>query len=636
VLHELKKEIGTKDDEADGNIKIVRFNPWWFSGQEDLIRAFFDELISVIGKGLGEETKGALKMFAAGVSKTSGLVKYGVGLLPMAGVIPEGLRNSLIDAIGGAVDASQISLQDLRNQVAKQLAEGPFRTLVIIDDIDRLSGDEQLQIFRLVKSLADLPKIDYLLAFDDDLARNVLQDRPEYRSDSDYLEKIVQAPFHLPVVPDAVLSHWFVDELNKQVSEEDEGVDQRRWVNIRSAIVDPQLKTPRAVKRLLNALKVRWPFVKDEVDLADFVALETLRLFEPTIYDAIKQERSWLLGRAGGFEDEDQEGLERVKQRAGPEKEDLILDALKHLFPRIANTSEGSMHFSEGEPVPGDSLRLAQPDRFEVYFRLGVSDATLSRPFLEDLLANGQLSDFAKLFAEQANTKLRRSGTKVPVLLNEIGPLSQKLNDDRKAALVEALLSHGDLLLAPEDFGRGGLFDNPVERCVSLLRILLSQLREASRSTILMRSFQKEDGTIVGSAILRTLQGERGCHGLTWKSELGDPLVSDEVITELEKLQTSRGLRKLSQEEVFDYPRRHRFLVEHLSYIGTERVKEVVQLRIDTPEQRARTAQFLIVGGRYSSEKSSYETVANLPSDLVDLERLEHLIGEDLNGPLHD
>jgi hypothetical protein len=63
--------------------------------------------------------------------------------------------------------------------------------LVVIDDIDRLSLDEALLIFRLVKSVGRLPKVMHLLVYDRQLAEKIANER--FPSEGPhYLEKITQ------------------------------------------------------------------------------------------------------------------------------------------------------------------------------------------------------------------------------------------------------------------------------------------------------------------------------------------------------------------------------------------------------------------------------------------------------------
>lgn len=58
----------------------------------------------------------------------------------------------------------------------KALAEQPRRFPVVIDDIDRLSPDEALLIFRLVKSAGRLPNVMYLLVYDRQLAEKIVSE----------------------------------------------------------------------------------------------------------------------------------------------------------------------------------------------------------------------------------------------------------------------------------------------------------------------------------------------------------------------------------------------------------------------------------------------------------------------------
>jgi predicted KAP-like P-loop ATPase len=52
---------------------------------------------------------------------------------------------------------------DLKGQIASFLTKQQHRMLFIVDDIDRLTAEEIRQIFRLMKAVADFPKVTYLL-----------------------------------------------------------------------------------------------------------------------------------------------------------------------------------------------------------------------------------------------------------------------------------------------------------------------------------------------------------------------------------------------------------------------------------------------------------------------------------------
>ena len=52
--------------------------------------------------------------------------------------------------------------------------------------------------------------------------------------------------------------------------------------------IDAFLRTPRDVVRLTDALKLTYSAVEGEVNPVDFVALEVLRIFRPSVYEKIR------------------------------------------------------------------------------------------------------------------------------------------------------------------------------------------------------------------------------------------------------------------------------------------------------------------------------------------------------------
>ena len=167
-------------------------------------------------------------------------------------------------------------------KLAKILEKQDHRFLVIIDDIDRLSPDEALAVFRLVKSIGRLPNVMYLLAFERELAERIVQE--QYPSEGpQYLEKIVQASFELPLPLQTDLNNAVLTAVSDICGSPNE-TQIRRIMNVFYDVVVPYITTPRHVARFQNAISVTWPAIANEVNLADFIALETLRLYEPGLF----------------------------------------------------------------------------------------------------------------------------------------------------------------------------------------------------------------------------------------------------------------------------------------------------------------------------------------------------------------
>ena len=170
----------------------------------------------------------------------------------------------------------------------------------MILDIDRLSPDEVLLIFRLIKSVGRLPKITYLLAYDREIAERIISEC--YPSEGPhYLEKIIQVGFNIPALLHSDLEKFFMNFLDKLWKESNlfrEGKSQddryRCFRKIFNDIVAPQIRSPRDIICIINVLKVTWPAVKGEVEPVDFMTLEIIRVKQPSLYATIKANKEEL------------------------------------------------------------------------------------------------------------------------------------------------------------------------------------------------------------------------------------------------------------------------------------------------------------------------------------------------------
>jgi predicted KAP-like P-loop ATPase len=121
----------------------------------------------------------------------------------------------------------------------------------IIDDIDRLTAEEIRQLFRVIKAVADFPNVIYLLAFDKAIAIKALEQIQDL-SGEDYLEKIIQVPFELPLPDKTSLRTLFFEKLGPIFADTpQESFDQTYWGNIFFEGVDHFINTPRDISASL-------------------------------------------------------------------------------------------------------------------------------------------------------------------------------------------------------------------------------------------------------------------------------------------------------------------------------------------------------------------------------------------------
>jgi predicted KAP-like P-loop ATPase len=181
---------------------VAQFNPWLYSDVVGLHSGFFAELRSSLPKGKQwKETRTNIASLGKKLAPLSALT----GLV---GVSSEQAVSSLIEQI-------TVSTTEQHRRVSKELEKLDRPVLMVIDDLDRLSAEELLQVFKLVRLVGRLPNVYYLLSYDEQtvvdlLGKTDLVSAKDDRRALDYLEKIVQIRLDMPTLRDYEVDHVFI------------------------------------------------------------------------------------------------------------------------------------------------------------------------------------------------------------------------------------------------------------------------------------------------------------------------------------------------------------------------------------------------------------------------------------------
>lgn len=288
-LHFVRLALAAREDSPT----VVEFNPWWFSGEEDLARRFFEQL----ALAFREEETGVASRIRQTVDLGAKLLSEDVAdlaVLAATSPIPYGNYIGLAGKAMKRLKREPRDIKEIKSSIAAKLSARKTHVLVLIDDVDRLSQEEIRQLFKVIKSVGDFPNTIYVLALDRQVAAQALSGTQGLDGRS-YLEKIVQASFELPVPDRIELRNLLIDGLAEVVdpSRLTEEARRDRWISVFPHI-EPFLDTPRNVVSLLNALKISYPLVAREVSLIDLLAVETLHLFLPEAWDRIRRNPAYL------------------------------------------------------------------------------------------------------------------------------------------------------------------------------------------------------------------------------------------------------------------------------------------------------------------------------------------------------
>ncbi|HBN8200374.1 TPA: AAA family ATPase [Pseudomonas aeruginosa] len=422
----------------DSHLIVTEFKCWWYRGEEALALAFLQQLNSVLGEQFGDKTRKLVRKLGRGILQAGPVIGPAIALTPVGWL--SGLVGGLFD-VAKRLFPDEEPLETVFRELSKVLEAENRRFLVIIDDMDRLSSEEALAIFRLIKSVGRLPNVMYLVVFDRQLAEQAINEK--YPSEGPhFLEKIIQAGFELPMpvstdLNNAVLAS--IDEICGTPSE-DQIV---RFMNVFYDVVAPYITSPRHVSRFQNAISVTWPAIAGEVNLADFVALEILRLYEPTLFSAIKGNKSLVCGTKTENNNNNDDRFSIFLNGIEEGRQDVAKTALQRLFPRLESIGYGGEWISEWS----SERRVCVEAHFDTYFRLNLSDEVLSGKAIDELIEKAGDSDYIKkVFMDAANARRRTGQSMVPVYFDELTTHGKRVDKDKVRPLLSALFEIHDAI----------------------------------------------------------------------------------------------------------------------------------------------------------------------------------------------
>lgn len=518
---------------------IVEFNPWEWSGQNQLAAAFFREVgLALGGPDADEDAKRRAAKWAeyAATWKTGSFIASGlgkiililiailavtglgsglletdwlkvvwtsIGLVALALLVLEriyGFVGSFSEKIASVLEArSKANIRNLNEQKAelsallRKLGRPIF---VVIDDVDRLSADEIRLLFQLVKANADFPNLVYLLLFQRDIVERSLDSPPAIKG-REFLEKIVQVGFDIPRIERIRLEKVLFAGLDELLSEPEVSklFNQKRWGNLFLGSLQPYFHTLREVYRYLATLSFHVSLFRStgsfEVNPVDLIALEVLRVFEPAVYKRLPEARLELTNirdRANDSHAQNERTRKLIESIVDAASQpDHVREIIKQLFPSVEWVFSGPMYGPEFVEIWFRELRLCHPDVFERYFHLTIPEGDISQAELDRILSLA--GNHESLVAE---FRILNERGLLGVALDRLEAYKQKIDSSNAISFITALFDIGDEL--PED--RSGFFSiSPEMHAHRIIHWYLKQEKDINkRGDILKKSMRASTG----------------------------------------------------------------------------------------------------------------------------------------------
>ncbi len=581
------------------NLTMV-FQPWLVPESAELATVFLRELARTIGDRLGSDLQQALESYRLAIEQ----------IAPIAGAAADAVApgaGNLFRLAAGVVAGNTAlppTLEELKAQVSRALrALGERRVIVIVDDLDRLTPREAVQMVGLVKGLGGLPNLVYVLSYDEaNLSRLI---RSELRLDgTQFLEKIVQYKRHLPPMSSQATSQLF-DSCIEGVVPPIQGKMLERVQELWGGEIRKRLLTPRDAIRLGNSFRIGWDAVGDYMDASDHLALQFLSLKDTELYEWIKDNIWKLCGLdpTMSLKSDPELFFEGVQIERFSWRSNLV----SWLFPKAAEMLRNTI--SRGERI---DRRLSAYDYRHAYFDLAKPVGLASVSEISKLIDVQSYEEYLSALFEESKI----SEDPVATRSNILDDLRQYYGDGTPipAKMALAIIKNSGWLALEDSPLQSALFDESnLQRIQSILFRGLSAIKAQERGNFLLELIEAAEDTSVVASLVRTALSTGGGER---------PMDFDGKEAEVKSALVAKIEANATPAWIFRQVLPSSLLWFWKSQGASDRVLSLTSEAIDG-EYFAYAVELAVSGVRSSGRPYYWEYVPKEQGELMDLARLE-------------
>jgi len=381
---------------------ILNFSPWSYSGQNQLIYSFFRRLSSEIRRFpyLKNPTQiiHLLELYVSFFTDKP----VPKSLRPKGKFLKKLFKPQLTKEDSYAWESGR-DLTQVKAELNELLSKEKRKIIIIIDNIARLEDKEVGQIFQIVKSMGDYANTVYLLALEKERVVHALNTVYGEGGDA-FLEKVVQLPFEISPISKQDLEAILLDRLKKIIDNATaQAWNKEYWADIYYSTLKYFFENCRDITRYVNTLSFSFSRIKEVVNPVDFFAMTAISVFEPHVFQGIRDNKDLFADLVENVYELDKKKLEEDKlrceeilKRSKKISYGLLHQLLVYLFPRLRNIYKIDEKFYHSQALARQNKRICCLDLFDVYFRLSISSGYISKAEANALLAlTGDTEGFA-------------------------------------------------------------------------------------------------------------------------------------------------------------------------------------------------------------------------------------------------
>ncbi|MBD5130161.1 MAG: hypothetical protein HDT43_09590 [Ruminococcaceae bacterium] len=460
IVNMLESEIESLQSctEEINKLILVHFEPWNFLSCDQLLSQFFVRLASEfkkISKKFGRK-ESALKQIGEALETYSELFSL-VEAIPVFGKALSSILQNGTKVVGGNFQKRGADISTQKQKIIDMLnsSEQNHKFLIIIDDVDRLSNDQIRQVFQLIASVANFPKVRYLVVFDKGIVVKALE-KVQDGSGEAYLEKIIQMPIEVPKISTTQLSNIMIQNLSSiYETYYHSSFDYMMWRRSYTTCCEPFIESIRDINRICNTLSVKLSAIASEVDFMDMTAITTIQILFPPIYEWIKRDRSCPVDRIiKKIYNEPVISKEKMTgwlKDLGYSEDDYdiitenITSCLAYLFPSWGIKEGASCYETYNKIDAIKNNNISNPYKFERYFSLDLNSVAIKQSDIIKIKSELSLEEIKNAFVKHYG-----NGTIIE-LMDEIMAIRSDFSKERAKIIMLAVLDSFYIICLGDD-----------------------------------------------------------------------------------------------------------------------------------------------------------------------------------------
>lgn len=243
---------------------VMAFNPWMYRKAPNLTQVFFEELSRTLAPYNSDLASAFIRYVRSLLAQESN-----AWLQLVAHLLPQ--------------ESNEKSITEQYESLSQEICRLGRKIFIFIDDVDRLEGEELVELFALVRNSSSFPCMSYILAYDKEYVASQLKgcfDQHTHR----YMEKILQEEYALAQITPEQIERALKLELERMGHRD-------LWETLVTSRIQisHHLPTIRAVKRICNTLSSSRRVLEGNILPFDWFFVELIRIQYPRLFDFLRE-----------------------------------------------------------------------------------------------------------------------------------------------------------------------------------------------------------------------------------------------------------------------------------------------------------------------------------------------------------